>query len=488
MTRVLICGSSGLLGTRIIDNFKTSDIPYIATYNTNPITDGIKIDFMDIQSIQDVIQHNEITVCINCIVERRVDVCENDWNETKRVNIDITNNIAKVCNQCGVHLIHISTDYVFDGLKPPYTPESPTNPLQNYGISKLISEQRVRRHTNNHTIIRVPVLYSEHLKNLSESAVTVIGKKILDRTTVHREDNFSVRRPLYIDDLCYFITNCIRNTMYGTYHFGNPNDTVTKYITATKIAEYLEKPLNVLPIHEAPKDGADRPIDTQLVTQMDGYTFTSIDEGLRRCFSKLKHPNLKNCPKDVFLLIDLDGTLTDTDTIHCRAYNKVLGEQVDVKHITETVGIDAYLISKYTPEEVQEIKRKKLEYILEFDDITFMKNADIFIQTIVDLGINHCVVTNTNRTVVEHFKKKLPLLNTLKHWITREDYTMAKPDPEGYRLAISKYHRDGQCIVGIENSMTGYSALKQVTDCIYLMNEDMKSEDVFIINDLESIF
>ena len=122
MTRVLICGSSGLLGTRIIDNFKKSDIPYIATYNTNPIADGIKIDFTDIQSIQDVIQHNEITACINCIVERRVDVCENNWSETKRVNIDITNNIAKVCNRYGIHLIHISTDYVFDGLKPPYTP------------------------------------------------------------------------------------------------------------------------------------------------------------------------------------------------------------------------------------------------------------------------------------------------------------------------------------------------------------------------------
>ena len=87
------------------------------------------------------------------------------------------------------------------------------------------------------------------------------------------------------------------------------------------------------PIDEPPKDGADRPIDTYLVDKLEGYTFTSIDQGLRRCFSKFKHPNLKESPKDLFLLIDLDGTLTDTDKLHFKAYNKVLGDDIDVKKL-----------------------------------------------------------------------------------------------------------------------------------------------------------
>ena len=488
MTRVLICGSSGLLGKRIIENFKINGISYIGTYNTNPIENGIKVDFMNTDAIKTVMEDYKITDCVNCIVERRVDVCEGNWDETKRVNIDITNNIAKVCKETGVHLIHISTDYVFDGLKPPYNPKSETNPLQNYGISKLISEQRVRRHTDEHTIIRVPVLYSEHLKSLSESAVTVIGKKILDRTKINREDNFSVRRPLYIDDLCEFITECVEKGPRGTQHFGNPNDKVTKYLIAEKISNYLQKPLNVTPIDEPPKDGADRPIDTHLVDKLEEYTFTSIDEGLRRCFSKFKHPNIRESPKDLFFLLDLDGTLTDTDKLHFKAYNRVLGDDINIKEIVENVGIDSYLRSKYGDNETKMIKQKKLEKMLEFEDIEPTKNAENLVKTITELGINHCVVTNTNRVIVDHFKKKLPFLNELKNWITREDYESPKPNPESYKLAISRYHKEGQCIVGIENSKVGYDAIKHVTDCVYLMNEDMKSEDVFIINDLNSIF
>jgi HAD superfamily hydrolase (TIGR01509 family) len=257
---------------------------------------------------------------------------------------------------------------------------------------------------------------------------------------------------------------------------------------AKKIAKYLGKPLNVNPINLAPRDGADRPIDTQLVTEMDAYNFTSIDEGLARCFSKFKHPKLMDSPQDVFLLIDLDGTLVDTDEVHYKCYNKVLGDHIDVQTIVETVGIDAYLRSKYNEEEVKDIKQRKLEYMLEVNGIKFMKNAETLIQEIEKLGINHCVVTNTNRHVVDHFKRLLPTLNKLKNWITREDYTLAKPNSECYNLAISKYHKNGQCIMGIENSRAGFEALKGVTDCIYLINEDMKSEDAFIINDLNSIF
>lgn len=488
MTKVLVCGSSGLLGRRITNHLKKSNIPFIGTYHSNPVKDGIQVDFMDVKSVEGAFRRHQITACINCVVERQVDVCENDWIETKRVNIDLTNNIAKVCKLLNVHMIHISTDYVFDGLKPPYTPESDTNPLQNYGISKLISEQRVRRHTDNHTIIRVPVLYSEYTRNLSENAVSLIGKKVLDRTKTYKEDNFSVRRPLYIDDLCVFMTDCITKSVKGTQHFGNPIDKVTKYLMAERIAKYLKKPLNVTPINEAPSDGADRPIDTQLVESVDGYTFTSIDEGLRRCFSKLVHPSLKESPDEVFLLVDLDGTLTDTDKLHFRAYNKVLGDDVDIKHIVDTIGIDVYLRSNYHEDQVQDIKKEKLKHILSFDDVELIKNADKLIQLIDNLDINHCVVTNTSRVVVDHFRKKLPVLNKLKNWITREDYVLPKPNPECYELAMSKHHKEGQCIIGIENSTNGYEALKKVTDCIYLVNEDMKSEDAFIINDHESIF
>lgn len=485
--RVLICGSSGLLGSRIAHYFHLKGVQYIGTYNKKCVDNAIQVDFSDIESIKNVMLQHSITTCINCIVERRVDICEDNWTEIKKTNIDITNNIAKVCNSMGVHMIHISTDYVFDGTEAPYGPDSKTNPLQNYGISKLISEQRVIRHCSNHTIIRVPVLYSEYIENMSDSAVTVIGKKILDRTKEFKEDNFSVRRPLYIEDLCPFIYDCVYKGSQGIQHFGNPRDKVSKYNISEMIAGFLQKSLNVVPINTPPRDGADRPIDTQLVVEMSGYNFTNIRVGLERCFSKLWHPKIKENPKELFFLIDLDGTLVDTEPLHYDAYHKVLGYDVDIKTISETQGVDSYLEENY--DDVKRIKNEKLEWMLKMDNVKCMKNADVFINTINDLGINHCVVTNTNKAVVNHFREKLPLLNKLKNWITREDYNLPKPNSECYELAIKKYKGEEKYIIGFENTTVGATALKQVTDCIYFFNEDGGDHgDFYVINDFNSIY
>lgn len=478
--KVLVCGSSGLLGSRFYKYLIDNNVECVGTYNTNKIYGGIQVNFSDIQCIKNAINTHSITVCVNCIVERRVDVCEENWNETKKTNIDITNNIAKVCGELGIHLIHISTDYVFDGTEAPYTPESRTNPLQNYGISKLVSEMRVQRHCPIYTIIRVPVLYSEHVKTLSDSAVTVIGKKVLDRTKEYREDNFSIRRPLYIDDLCPFMYECITQRHYSLQHFGNPQDRVTKYEMSKFIANYLQKHLNVTPVNEAPDDGADRPIDTQLVTSnCFANNFTSVQEGLVKCFSKFWHPRIVENPKDIFLLIDLDGTLVDTDGVHHEAYRRVLGDAAPPLDS----NVDEFLHERYTDEEFKMIKESKLDEMLKMDNIKFMKNADTFIEFIHKLGINHCVVTNTNKRVVEHFKQKLPTLNLLHNWITREDYKLAKPNSECYELAIHRHKGDEKYIIGFENSKVGYDAVKQVTECVYLINENMKSEDAYIIND-----
>lgn len=122
------------------------------------------------------------------------------------------------------------------------------------------------------------------------------------------------------------------------------------------------------------------------------------------------------------------------------------------------------------------------------NDVKFMKNADTFINTINELAINHCVVTNTNKVVVDHFREKLPLLNKLKNWITREDYDLPKPNSECFELAIKRYKGEEKYIIGFENSEVGYNSLRQVTDCIYLFNENMKSEDCYIINDFNLIY
>jgi len=507
---ILVCGSSGLLGRDLCKLLDAENIPYIGTYNNNYINKAIKINFYDITDIENKLNEIKPTICINCIVERQLEICENNWNETKKVNIDITNNLAKICNKLNIHLIHISTDYVFDGLNAPYYPENETNPLQNYGISKLLSEKKVIAKCKNYTIIRVPVLYSDNIKNFEENAVTLIGKKVLNRIEQFSEDNFSIRRPNYIPDFCKFIVDLIKIPQNGIYHYCNPYDKITKFEMSQIISEYLNKKHNILPINEEPKDGAERPKDTFLKDTkyvIEKYNFLSIKCGLERCFSKIMHPKLDINndlnTKDVFFMIDLDGTLIDTDYLHYEGYYNAFKKYNidlcynDYLNILNDKGLDNYLDLNFAKDKIK-IKYDKNCFIKNSDkdiNIQFIQNADIFINFIDKYKINHVVVTNTSLDNVNFFKGKLPLLNKLQNWIVREDYINPKPDSECYYTAKQKFYNNEKCIIGIENSIVGYNSIKNITDCIYILTSKndkqysyLKKNDVYLIDNYTSIF
>jgi dTDP-4-dehydrorhamnose reductase len=505
---VLVCGASGILGKDLCKLLKIKNIEYIGTYNNNFTENSIKVDFFNLTELETVLNDNKVTVCVNCIVERQVDLCETNWVSIKKTNIDIANNLAKVCSKTNVYLIHISTDYVFDGLNSPYYPSSQPNPLQNYGMSKLISEYKVIANIKNYIIIRVPVLYTDNINNFQDTAVTLIGKKVLNRIDPTKEDNYSIRRPNYIPDFCKFIVDFIVNPKNGVYHFNNPHDKITKYEISNIISNYLNKNQLIIPINEEPNDGVERPKDTFLKDDkydISIYNFTPLVEGIEKCFKKLWHPKLDlesdENTKNVFFMIDLDGTLINSDKIHYNSYRKcLLNAGVDLDYdtyynILENEGIDKFIENKFGVESNNLIKKKKNKLLKDAEIVEFIENADKFIEWIDKYSVNHVVVTNTSSDSVEFFKSKLPLLNKLKNWIVREDYKIKKPNSECYELGKTKFYKNESNIIGIENSISGFSALKNLTSCIYIVTDKtfpsynkLKNEDVYLINNFISIY
>ena len=166
----------------------------------------------------------------------------------------------------------------------------------------------------------------------------------------------------------------------------------------------------------------------------------------------------------MLFLIDLDGTLLDTDDLHYEAWATVL--KTTPERIKEIPDINSFLNGIYDAEYLRMCKKREM---VKTKNITCIKNAEKFIEFIAEYDINHVVVTNTNREVVEHFKKQVPVLNMLKNWIVREDYTMPKPNPECYKLAVQRYGRGEKCIVGFENSTHGLESLKHVTSSIFFI-------------------
>jgi len=505
--KVLLCGSSGLLGRELCKILDNNNINYIGTYNLNKVNKSIKVNFFDQSELEKIITNINPTICINSIVERRVDVCDNDWNLTKKTNIEITNNLVKICAKLNIHFIHISTDYVFDGKNAPYYPDSDTNPLQNYGISKLISEMKVISNTQNYSIIRVPVLYTDDISNFEENAVTLIGKKVLNRIEISKEDNYSIRRQNYIPDFCYFILDLIKNPKIGVYHYCNPNEKITKYEISILISNILHKNHHILPINQEPNDGVERPKDTFLKDNkydINQYQFTPLIFGLERCFSKIYHPKLdfnsSLNTKDIFFMIDLDGTLINTDIVHFNAYKEALKKynyDLDYNNfdkILNNEGIDVFLKNTFEAK-TDEIKVLKNQILKKTETIELIKNSDILINYISNFNINHVVVTNTSRNNVNFFKEKVPILNKLKNWVVREDYVKSKPNSECYIYGKNNFYTNEKYIIGIENTINGYNALCNLTKCIYMITDinnynynQLKKKDIYLINDYMSLF
>jgi S-adenosylmethionine synthetase len=505
--KVLLCGSSGLLGRELSKILDDNNIDYIGTYNVNKIKKSIKVNFFDLNELEKIIIDINPTICVNSIVERRVEICDSDWNLTKKTNIEITNNLVKICSKLNIHFIHISTDYVFDGKNAPYYPDSNTNPLQNYGISKLISEMKVISNTQNYSIIRVPVLYTDDIYNFEENAVTLIGKKVLNRIEISKEDNYSIRRPNYIPDFCYFILDLIKNPKTGIYHYCNPIEKISKYEISKLISNILHKNHHILPINQEPNDGVERPKDTFLKDNkydIYQYQFTPLLTGLEKCFSKIYHPilNFNNDlnTKDIFFMIDLDGTLINTDIVHFNAYKEALKEynyDLDYSNfdkILNNEGIDVFLKNTFETK-IDEIKVLKNQILKKTETIELVKNSDVLINYISNFNINHVVVTNTSRNNVNFFKEKVPILNKLKNWVVREDYFESKPNSECYIYGQNKFYNNEKYIIGIENTINGYSALSNLTKCIYMITDinnynynQLKKKDVYLINDYMSLF
>lgn len=501
---ILISGASGLVGKEMCKLLDNLNIEYIGTYNKNIINkpNMYNIDFLNHIELEEFLIYHKISSCIFCIVERITDICEKNWNKIKTTNIDIVHITSYLCNKLNIKFIHLSTDYVFDGSTQPNYPDSLKNPLQNYGISKLTSEYRVLTNCMNSCIIRTPVLYSASSK-IHDNAVCLIGKNVMDlrRDIKYNEDNYSIRRPLFIPDLCNFILKVIFNDDKGIFHFYNPYNKFTKYEICQIIGKYLDiSTENIIPNNNKSEGFAPRPYDTQLKDdKLDiiKYSFENFDDSIQLCFNKFKHPHLcvenKN---DFFIMLDLDGTIIDSNLAHYNAYKKLL-DKYDCSFLTieewnniiSNDNIDKYLKSLFDENMFNIIKREK-QNLLKNEEIRFTKNSELFLKFLIENNFNFCIVTNTKEETVNIFKEKLSLLNKINKWVYRDDYCLAKPDSECYHLAKNKYYNNEKYIIGFEDSMVGHNALKPHTDIIYIYNNQtiFNNNDCYLFNDYNNIF
>tara|TARA_R100001377_G_scaffold76928_1_gene53999 strand:- start:1091 stop:1951 length:861 start_codon:yes stop_codon:yes gene_type:complete len=240
-THVLVTGSNGQLGKAISafsDTKNSESINFTFTTRTS-------LDISNQEQVETYFQSNNFQYCINCAAYTAVDKAEEEKEQAFLINATAVKNLAEACDKYGVTLIHISTDFVFDGFKrEPYLETDKPNPINVYGTSKLQGERYIQQTLNNYFIIRTSWLYSEFGNNFVKTMLRLGAEK--DEISVV---NDQIGSPTYAKDLAEVVLEIIKskNKQFGLYHYCNQG-ILSWFEFAKAIFSFTKNEIKVKPI------------------------------------------------------------------------------------------------------------------------------------------------------------------------------------------------------------------------------------------------
>jgi dTDP-4-dehydrorhamnose reductase len=213
--RVLVIGAYGMLGRDLLQSLEESGFAPL----------GWDLEHIDITQPSDVrtkLQEASTDLVINCAAYTAVDRAESEAELTFSVNRDGAANLAEVCAVRGIPLIHMSTDYVFDGeADQPYREDDPTNPIGVYSLSKWQGEEAVRQRLAEHLIVRTAWLYGVHGHNFVKTILRLAREREELRVVADQRGC-----PTWTVDLAGALVTLVRRVLtdrtavpWGTYHF-----------------------------------------------------------------------------------------------------------------------------------------------------------------------------------------------------------------------------------------------------------------------------
>ena len=240
---ILIVGAQGMLGSELME-----------TLNHTRQVIGVDIaecDITDQKETRNTLLRTKPSWVINAAAYTQVDQCETNSEQAYKVNAEAVSNLALVCKEINTKLLHVSTDYVFDGkTKNPYREEDPVNPLSVYGNSKCRGEATVQDLLDDFIIVRTGGLYGKRGVNF----VNTIVKMAQERDEL-RVVNDQWMSPTCTVDLSRAIGTLVQMSSQGIFHIVN-SGFCTWYEFACKIVAITDSPCRVVPISS---DELDRP-------------------------------------------------------------------------------------------------------------------------------------------------------------------------------------------------------------------------------------
>ena len=303
MKRILITGSNGLLGQKIVHQLLHNESYVLlatsmgenrmsilkeANYSKNYQS----LDITNQEEVEKVVASFKPNVVINTAAMTNVDACETDRENCWKLNVTAVEYLIDACKKVDAHLIHLSTDFVFDGENGPYKEEDIAVPLSYYGESKLASENRMQNSGLKHWSIARTIIVYGVAENMSRSNIVLWAKEALEKKQPIKVVDDQFRMPTWADDLatgCLLIADKQAN---GIFHLSG-KDFMSIYELVERVADYfgLEKNTMEKIKSNSLNQAAKRPPKTGFVLDKSikilGYNPISFEEGLKKIAAEL---------------------------------------------------------------------------------------------------------------------------------------------------------------------------------------------------------
>lgn len=289
--KILVTGSNGLLGQKLLHKLRIDkSVELIATSkgdNRVTIKEGytyLSLDVTNNSQVEEIICSEQPDVIINTAAMTNVDACEDKKEECDDLNVNAVRYLADCATKIDAHLIHISTDFIFDGQNGPYSENDIPNPLSYYGLSKLKSETILLGSSCRWTILRTIIVFGV-AENLSKGNIVLWAKGALEKGDSLNIIDDQFRSPTLAEDLADACILSFQKEKYGVYN-ASGKEIMSIYEIVEKIAEYYNYPTeNLTRISTATlNQKAGRPLKTGFILDKSikelGYNPHSFQECL----------------------------------------------------------------------------------------------------------------------------------------------------------------------------------------------------------------
>jgi len=243
--KILLTGANGLVGQKIKKVLaEKGQVELMATSlhpEVNPLQEDYLFETLDItmtSQIQELIRRFQPQAIINCAAQANVNRCEQEKAECLKINTEAVTELTRIANENNIHLIQLSTDFVFAGVKTNYQEEDEAGPVNYYGLAKKQAEDHIISHASKWSIVRTILVYAYVPEMNRHNLVTWVYHALKNNRPI-RVVNDQYRMPTLGEDLARAIAQIAVAEKTGIYHISG-RELMSIEEMAQRVANYFE--------------------------------------------------------------------------------------------------------------------------------------------------------------------------------------------------------------------------------------------------------